>query len=935
MAYIPYIRLFLSSPSDVVDERKIAMEVIERLPYRAAFLEKATIRVIAWDKPGVGTALRAKLTPQEAINRCLPKPSECDIVVVIFWSQLGTPFKDADGKNYLSGTHWELINALDSDRPEVVIYRRMEDPDIRPSDPKRDKKLKQYDLLQEFFRSEIFFKEGQILRGVNTYTTTEDFRSQFEGHLEELVIEYLQKLESKNSPDIFPEEEVENENIITIQAEDWPVGKSPFPGLRAFTEEDAPIFFGRGHETDLLIKKIANHRFVAVVGSSGSGKSSLVAAGLLPRLRANAISNEYTSSGNWHIVHFTPADNPFESLAAALIEHIPSLMCEDSIDYPERLDKLTKRLEKHPDRLSKILRHALKDDSSFTEVLLFIDQFEELLTLSPKITLKPFTEMLMSESDRIRVVITMRADFFHKALPFLEIPLRDGTFPLDIPGPGALYEMIIRPAERAFLAFEKDLPERILIDTGENPGSLALMAYLLDELYQSCYGSGLLTNKAYEKLGRVQGAIGKRAEDVFNRLNDDTKSALPLVFRELVSLDERGIPTRKRASLNKIAQNEPARHLIDELTRARLLVQNRGQDDAIVELAHEALFRSWPHLSQWIAKTRDDLYLLNQVERAAKEWDIKSRPEFLLWPNERLKLVYEMQQRIQPNLDPVILDFIIPEQNRLLRELEDLDTPHARRSYIGERLAAIGDTRKGVGLNENGLPDIEWCYIDRSSQIRPFYISKYLITYSQFQKFLDAPDGFEQEEWWDDFDGRYSMQSMAEQNHKFSNYPRDNVSWYQAVAFCKWLTNKLYKFINLLPQNTSDEWIIRLPTKEEWQMAASGGLSKNYYPWGTAWDSRLANTIEAGIGRTTAVGMYPLGKSPTSLMDIAGNVWEWCSSTQLNQITGHYNTVDRQILCGGSYLSSKEEAKCNSILKNYAYYRGGHYGFRTVLAQQK
>ena len=123
---IPYIRVFISSPGDVNAERKIALDVIDYFPNRPAYREKVAFRVVAWDKPGAGTAMLGTLTPQEAINRGLPKPSECDIVIVIFWSRMGTPFTDTDGKDYLSGTHWEMLDALNSDLPETIIFRRTE-----------------------------------------------------------------------------------------------------------------------------------------------------------------------------------------------------------------------------------------------------------------------------------------------------------------------------------------------------------------------------------------------------------------------------------------------------------------------------------------------------------------------------------------------------------------------------------------------------------------------------------------------------------------------------------------------------------------------------------------------------------------------------------------------------------------------------------------
>jgi len=195
---VPYIQVFLSSPGDVQEERQIALEIIEKLPDRPSFRGKVAFRVIAWEKPGAGTGMDAKLTPQEAINRGLPKPSDCDIVVVIFWSRMGTTFKDTDGTSYLSGTHWELMDALKSDHTETIIFRRTQDVDISLSDAKQEEKSRQYQQVQAFFRSELFYaSDGSILRGVNKYKSLDDFRQNFSTYFEEIV---LRSLENTDTP---------------------------------------------------------------------------------------------------------------------------------------------------------------------------------------------------------------------------------------------------------------------------------------------------------------------------------------------------------------------------------------------------------------------------------------------------------------------------------------------------------------------------------------------------------------------------------------------------------------------------------------------------------------------------------------------------------------------------------------------------------------
>jgi WD40 repeat protein len=631
MSQIRLIRVFLSSPGDVTEERQIAMEVIERLPNRPAFREKVAFRIIAWDKPGAGTPMRATLTPQEAINKGLPRPAECDIVVVIFWSRMGTPFS-LDNHEYLSGTHWELLDALQTDQPQTIIYHRTEEMLFKAQDIQGQE---QYKNVEAFFKSDLFYDPitNAIKRGVNNYKAPNDFRQQFETHIEELVVELLEKpaIESPSEP--VPEN---TSNIKTITVSPWL--SSPFPGLRAFTPADAPIYFGRGYETGVLIQRLAASKFVAVVGASGSGKSSLVGAGLIPRLKANTIpgSNDWvlpdwkSEVRQWVGLRFTPGevgDNPFMALALKLAPFTG--------DAPR---DLAEKLSKNPGTLAENIVQLLLNQPDWAEVLIFIDQFEELFTLVHPQYRIAFVELLEKAimGERIRIVVTLRADFYDRCveIPKLADILESTTFPLAAPTPFELDEMIVRPAEQAGLEFENGLSERILQDTGTEPGALALMAYALDELYHTGAEDKRLTQVEYEALGGVQGAIGERAETVFMTLDTEAQAALPTVFSEIVEVDERGEPTRRRARLMDVARNPAANRLVEALTgeRARLLVQDRDvEGHPIVEVAHEALLRRWPRLSSWIEREQDTLRLRRQIQQAAQEWDEHGRdPAFLL-----------------------------------------------------------------------------------------------------------------------------------------------------------------------------------------------------------------------------------------------------------------------------------------------------------------
>lgn len=984
-----HIRVFLSSPGDVLDERRLAMKAIAKLQNDPIYKEKITIVAVAWDKPDDSTPILASVDPQTAINEGLARPSVCDIVVVIMWARMGTPldhsrYQKADGSQYLSGTEWEFEEAVNcaqqTGRPFVLVYRRTEEPKISLEDAELTEKVTQYRRVKSFFES---FKnpDGSIRQGYNAYAAPSEFEDIFELHLRKLIARLIK--EGQIRPDGYV-----NPDQVVLPTE-WPAGVSPFPGLRAFGPEDAPVYFGRGAEADKLVKRFSDPecRFLAVVGASGSGKSSLVGAGLIPRLAEKAIPG----SQDWPVICFTPDEwgegDPFDSLAGALIAE------------PLRLEGrgLVRRLRESPQGLREVLEGALRSEREWAKALLFVDQFEELFTRIESDDLRRKFAAMLAEAaatDRIRTVITMRADFYHRVaeLPQLAALLNaaeNRTFPLSAPGLIDLYDMITGPAKVAGLQFESGLAQQILADTGDDPGALALLAYALQQLYEASHGTGgWLTWADYERIGGVQGAIGEQARDAFERLSAEAQAALPTVFRELVEVDERGTATRKRAPLEAVIGDNPAcEELVTALTDARLLVTSGGEYP-VVEVAHEALFRSWPRLVAWLTEARDDLVLLRQVRSAAALWAERGLSAAFLWPEERLNPVYEMIRRLQPELTSTEREFIRSEFDRLLEETHNPATTHQRRSAIGERLAAIGDRRPGVGLvtgtlplrvrggdepmlsgmpagsgtaspveevrlwgdkpEHEGLPDIVWLPVKGTPSYRldtdegekgtypvvDFYIAKYPITYVQFQAFINAEDGFASPRWWEGLAANEGYRrAPSEPRSRFDNYPRDSVSWWDAIAFCQWLNAWLG--LPDLPTHLSPDMLgqykgIRLPAEWEWQWAASGQGAGHEYPWEGEWDSSKANTSESGLSPTTAVGLYPAGAALCGALDVSGNVWEWCLNEDGNpEKTGLGGTAAR-VVRGGSWYSLQSLARAAYRRGGDPNVRDGAVGFRVV-----
>lgn len=224
-----------------------------------------------------------------------------------------------------------------------------------------------------------------------------------------------------------------------------------------------------------------------------------------------------------------------------------------------------------------------------------------------------------------------------------------------------------------------------------------------------------------------------------------------------------------------------------------------------------------------------------------------------------------------------------------------------------------------MAVRRDGLPDIDWCKVEveGSSSVEveieghgkvkmdlPFYIARYPVTYVQFQAFIDAPDGYHNGEidWFGRLVRQKHQRELAEQRFKFPNHPRENVNWYQAIGFCRWLSWRLERLRcsrsdagvrvrmsrSKLGSGKFDlmnpfSWMVRLPTEAEWQFAAAGPSAQTY-PWGNSFDSRFANTYESGLGRSTAVGMYPAGAAACGALDLSGNAWEWT-------LTDYYYTV--------------------------------------------
>ena len=419
---------------------------------------------------------------------------------------------------------------------------------------------------------------------------------------------------------------------------------NPYKGLRAFAEGDAQDFFGREALLQQLLIRLGEggelSRFITVVGPSGSGKSSVVKAGLIPALRRGALPG----SENWFILEMMPGAHPLEELEAALLRV--------AVNPPA---SLIEQLQSDNRGLIRAVRRCLPNDPNI-ELALVIDQFEEVFTLvqDEKERIR-FLGLLVSaaldEASRIRIVITVRADFIDRPLAYMdfgEILRQRMEIVLPLTS-DELESAIVSPAERVGLHLEQGLVPVMMRDLADQPGALPLLQYALTELFEK-REANTLTKSAYQKIGGVLGALGRRAEEVFTGLNAECQEIAKQLFLRLVTLGEGVEDTRRRVLTSELESlqlggaitskdySKSFRATLDAFGRARLLSFDRdpGTRGPTVELAHEAILREWSRLREWLNESRTLVQMQRQLDVAAREWEEAQCDESFLLTGTKL-----------------------------------------------------------------------------------------------------------------------------------------------------------------------------------------------------------------------------------------------------------------------------------------------------------
>ncbi|MEM7726825.1 MAG: hypothetical protein AAF208_10695 [Cyanobacteria bacterium P01_A01_bin.45] len=397
----------------------------------------------------------------------------------------------------------------------------------------------------------------------------------------------------------------------------------PYRGLFHFGPNDAEYFFGRKVFIEELFAATQTRNFIPVLGASGSGKSSVVLAGLVPKLQ---------NEGHWLFTHFRPGSDPFHALALALV---PLYTLDfNATERIAQARQLAKYLHDGDVLLADVFAQIHQNHHAH-RVLLIADQFEELYTLCAdrKIrcsfldTLLPSFQSSSQPQHRNVLVTTMRADFLGNALSYR--PLADVLQNTDIKlgqmNHEELEEVIVKPAEKLGVTFQDGLVKRILNNLDSEPGSLPLLEFSLAQLWKLRKGKQL-THAAYEEIGEVKGALARHADENYGNLNRAEQEQVQRIFIQLVRPGEGTEDTRRLATKGELGK--VSWRLVKQLADARLVVTSRnavGQETA--EVVHETLIRNWGELRQWMETHRSFRAWQERLRVAIYQWEQMNRDE--------------------------------------------------------------------------------------------------------------------------------------------------------------------------------------------------------------------------------------------------------------------------------------------------------------------
>lgn len=661
---LPY-KIFLSSPSDVLPERDAVEHIVRTLNNER--LERRSLELIRWE--------HGYYTADKTFQNGIPRASECELVISIFWKTTGQnlpeAFRRPDG-TYPTGSEYEFEDAIQAAlsreprAPDVLVYRKTEKIFVEPE--AENIAYQQKHRLETYFNRWFRNEQGHFTAGFHNFQGVDDFADLFSRHLKRWL--------------------AGREDEIT-----WTKG-SPYLGLEPFQAEHAAIFYGRRREVDrvrarLLSLSMAGCAFLLIMGASGAGKSSLVRAGLLPRL-ADAGGIDSRGVGIRRLV-LTPNELRgawAEQLASELFA--PEVLGEElgagDLNSVERLASYFRSVKgalvgapivRALQRLATAQATA-EHRAIVAPVILVIvlDQLEEIFGWSleeAEACLQVLDSLCRLDDAPVWVIGTMRSDFQHRIADLAGLLALSGqaeikgpdepsrVLQLTLPPQADLRDIIRCPAAAAGLEFEvrdgEDL--RDLIEAEARPDALPALQLLLAELYRRKSGRQL-TFSAYRALGGIAGVMALKGQEVLAAMPDGD-AAFRSVARALVTQTHPGTPAASRwANRTSFGSDTPASRLVDRLLEARLLIADHGR----VRLAHDTLLEGWGRLKALVSEDARLLEVRQRVENDCLRWVEGGRVRHLLLEGFNLDQARELAAKWDSiNLSDNVLD--VPEYIRL------------------------------------------------------------------------------------------------------------------------------------------------------------------------------------------------------------------------------------------------------------------------------
>ena len=487
------------------------------------------------------------------------------------------------------------------------------------------------------------------------------------------------------------------------------LGPNPYKGLLAFQETDGDRFFGRDTEIKQLWQKFCDLpeaesgvRLLPIYGPSGSGKSSLARAGIIPELARRPIPGR--SKAN--VAVLVPGTRPMEALATVLARiatNDPSPVAKTQ-EFREALLRVNEadgadgQKEDQYDGLRRIA-DALPD-IAISPLIVLVDQLEEIYTLCKDADeRRTFVRNLIcaasDRSNRVSVIVTMRSDFLGETQKFPELNKLFSTqgFLAPVMNESELREAISKPAELAGYSLDEKTIDRLVYQTADREGALPLLQFALAQIWEGIE-QGVLPADTLEELGGVGGALAKKAERVYAGLQPAQQVIARRIFSGLVQLGEGTRDTRRRVAVDRLVskQDEPAavQQVLEKFTDStvRLISCATDEDGTVTaEVTHEVLFARWTQFQQWLQESRSELRFQRRLEVAAADWDEMGRPEGKLWRSPDLDLLRQYHEQSSDDMSALEVDFFTASERAI--EQAKKEKKRQQRRFVGALSAGL------------------------------------------------------------------------------------------------------------------------------------------------------------------------------------------------------------------------------------------------------